>query len=143
MQSTTSEKLGQKLISIEWLSGYIDGEGCFVLPQGNRQPTIKINSANYDLLSAIFEQFGGSFYNHGSATNKRRKSWSWVIRGDRAIDLTVKLLPHLREKQSQAVTLLAWVSGDSKRNDALKEFITAEKKTYYEHLERRVDEAVD
>ena len=135
-QKTESGKLGQKHISIVWLAGYIDGEGCFTLPPGNRQPSIKISSANYDLLSAIHEQFGGSFYNHGSATNTRRKSWAWTLRGSDAVNLTVKLIPFLREKQNQAVGILAWVSGDEDRNKVLKTFITSEKKTYYEHLEK-------
>ena len=143
MQNIASEKLGQKHISIEWLAGYIDGEGCFILPQGNRKPEIKINSANYDLLSAIYEQFGGSFYNHGSATNTSRKTWTWVLRGSEAVELTINLLLFLREKQNQAVGILAWVSGDDNRNNVLKRFITSEKKTYYEHLERTMNEATN
>ena len=143
MLNTRSDRLGLKPISPQWLAGYLDGEGCFSIPKGNRQPEVKVNSANYDLLCTLFHHLGGAFYNHGTATNKRRKSWSWVLRGNEALAVVLEVLPYLREKQYQAVALLAWVSGDEKRNKALKEFVTDQKKTHYEHLERRVNEAVD
>lgn len=135
--NTRSEKLGLKPISPQWLAGYLDGEGCFSIPKGNRQPEVKISSANYDLLCTLFHHLGGSFYNHGYPTNTRRKSWSWVVRGKEAIDVVVSVLPYLREKQNQAVALLAWEKGQVERNKVLKEFITDEKKTHYEHLERK------
>ncbi len=134
-QNILSEKIGRKLISVEWLAGYVDGEGCFQIRNGNRQPYLSISSANYDLLRAIQEQYGGRVYKHGSATDRRRKSWVWRINGEHVEKLILKLLPYLREKATQAIGLLAWQSKATQRNEVIKNFITSEKKTYYEHLE--------
>ncbi len=59
----------------------------------------------------------------------------WRINGEHVEKLILKLLPYLREKATQAIGLLAWQSKATQRNEVIKNFITSEKKTYYEHLE--------
>ena len=136
MPNILSEKIGRKHISIEWIAGYIDGEGCFQIRlEGNRKPYLSLSSANYELLQAIQEQYGGKVYKHSNPTKNTRKSWVWRLDGSVLEDLILQILPHLREKATQAIGLLAWVSKDDSRNKVIKDFITSEKKTYYEHLE--------
>ena len=103
--------------------------------EGNRKPYLSLSSANYELLQAIQEQYGGKVYKHSNPTKNTRKSWVWRLDGSVLEDLILQILPHLREKATQAIGLLAWVSKDDSRNKVIKDFITSEKKTYYEHLE--------
>jgi len=131
MQNTKSEHRGQKPINIDWLAGFLDGEGCFLI-KGNL-PLIKVNSCNYDILCKICDVFGGKIYNHGKAEGNRRASWSWHLSGQPARDLAKLLLNLLHEKHTQALSLLAFTKDDP---DEVKKFLKNDKRKHYEHLRR-------
>lgn len=131
--NTKSEKIGQRHISIEWLAGFIDGEGCFNYYMRST-PGLKINSANYDILCRIKEQYGGAIYDHSRGSNTARQSWTWNISGNEAKDLILKLLPYLIEKQNQAVAILGHQPGDKGRNQVIADYLKDQKKTAYTHL---------
>ena len=132
MLNIVSEGTGPKHISLEWLAGYLDGEGCFITKQ--HTVCVKVNSCNYDILCSIQDQFGGSITTHGKAKGNSRASWTWAVYGDRAIVLCETLLNHLKEKHVQALALIAWRGTKSVE---VKDFLSSQKKTHYEHLDRR------
>lgn len=132
MLNIVSEGIGPKHISEEWLAGYLDGEGCFLVKSST--VCVKVNSCNYEILCSIQDQYSGSITTHSKAKGNSRASWTWALYGDPAIALCKTLLNHLKEKQVQALALIAW--RDSKSEEVGK-FLTSQKKTHYEHLDRR------
>ena len=132
MLNIVSEGTGPKHISEEWLAGYLDGEGCFITKTNT--VCVKVNSCNYDILCSIYDQYGGSITTHGKAKGNSRASWTWAVYGDRAINLCEKLLNHLKEKHVQALALIAW---RGTKSEEVKDFLSSQKKTHYEHLDRR------
>ena len=132
--NTAKAKIGMRPISIEWLAGYIDGEGCFLI-SGRSTPVVKINSCHFDVLCRISDQFGGKIYNHSKSTDSHRASWTWHLGGDAALDLSASLLPHLIEKRSQAVALMALPTCSDHQRQYVMDFLKEEKKPFFEHLE--------
>lgn len=138
-QSSKSEKIGQRHISLKWLAGYIDGEGCFSYYLRGT-PNLRVNSANYDVLCRIKNQYGGAIYDHSKGNDKTRRSWTWYISGDEAKDLVLKLIPHLLEKQSQAVAILGHLPGNANRNRVIADYLKDQKKSTFNHLIGEKDE---
>ena len=128
-----SERIGQKHISLEWLAGYVDGEGCFQY-YGKSQPHLRINSTNYDLMCRIRDAYGGKIYDHEKSKGNQRQTWTWLISKQEAIDLTVLLIPFLKEKQTQAIAILGVKKGEDERNEVLINYLKDEKRTDYTHL---------
>ena len=113
------------LISLEYLAGFFDGEGCFYigLQKGKKNdkmyPKAQVMLSQsgpdgYKLLEEIRTQYGGKMYLHlktgqHKATKEAYKIW-W--NKDEAIILIEQLAPHLKLKQQAALDVLAYLKRD-------------------------------
>lgn len=113
-----SPPLGEA-ISLQYLAGLIDGEGCLDFMSGGlsldskyKYPQIRVALQESDnhVLHMVKDTFGGRI-NH----RKRQKSWRpncheqdlWTISGKDCFFLLKKLLPYLVIKQENARFLLS------------------------------------
>lgn len=94
--------------NLSYLAGIVDGEGCISLEKReNNNYRIVISVANTDgrLIDWIFENFGGriKIHNRGEI---HKKSWKWIITGQKAISLIKDIIPFLIVKKNQAELIL-------------------------------------
>lgn len=102
------------VISLEYLAGLIDGEGCldFASPERYRYPQIRIALKESDsrVLFLIRDIYGGRI-NHRGKQKSWKDYWSeqnlWTIQGKDCNKLLRKLLPYLVIKRQKAETLLS------------------------------------
>lgn len=111
-----------KALSIEYLAGFFDGEGCFYLglqkgkKNDNLYPKAQVmlsqsGESGKLLLEKIMAEFGGKMYLHlkpgqYKATKTAYKVW-W--NKDEAIVLIKLLLPHLIIKYQEALEVLNYL----------------------------------
>jgi hypothetical protein len=99
-------------ITLQWLAGFFDGEGCVGLHKGspsrntNYHPRVTITNIDLPTLKAIQAQYGGSIH---EATKKEsvRPCWMLVWSTQKALSFLRLISPHLIVKKSQAEVLLA------------------------------------
>lgn len=93
------------MISLEYLAGYFDGEGCVSFTKaGTKYPSLRIAVATADLevLQEFFKRFGGSLSKE-KQSGRRRQMYRWyVCGGSRAQEILKELLPFLVAKRPQA-----------------------------------------
>ena len=109
----TTEK--KTIISLEYLAGLIDGEGCLDFIDTSRKyryPRIRVALKESDsrILFLIHDIYGGRI-NHTGKQKSWKDYWSeqdlWTIAGEEANKLLKKLLPYLVVKKQKAETLLS------------------------------------
>lgn len=100
-----------------WLSGILDGEGCFTLSKGSNggfSPSIKIVNIDEIILHHIemiliklkLSYFIYDSHRSGNQRPAKRIEINGIMRVKRALDL---FLPYILAKQKQAKLLLKWV----------------------------------
>jgi len=97
------------LLSLDYLAGLVDGEGCIQIrrtarPRGRspqHQLALRIALVYKPTIDALGAQFGGSVHTY-KRRFPRRESHVWIITGTAAADVLTRLYPLLREKQEQA-----------------------------------------
>ena len=100
-------------LSLEYIAGYIDGEGCILVHKaaatqtGRKTPRYDLHVSAYQcsrkVLDQLAVQFGGAVYSHMRSNRPTmRDSWSWKITGKAANHFLTLLYPHLVEKKEQA-----------------------------------------
>lgn len=100
------------MITIEYLAGFVDGEGCISVtkpsPNHKNHGTIRLqlSNTNYDVLSAIQREYGGHLKVSKRQSTKHKAAWQLVWYAKEAIPLLQKLQPHLMVKQKQAILVL-------------------------------------
>jgi hypothetical protein len=121
------------MISIEWLAGFFDGEGCVILTPCSPNGTVKyygprlcIAQKDRQLLKDIQADYGGSLHRKGS-----HDCSSLVWSGGNAIALAEMLLPHTRAKTEQLRVLITAVVKPSRDRAEEAELLKA--------LKRQVD----
>lgn len=121
------------MVSIEWLAGFIDGEGClFIVGNKRTRHALILAIANIHLptLKAIQEIFGG----HIQALSTRRGRQIYEIRwhGKTALELIKQLEPHLITKRDQAQFIIEnWQLGP-------RHILTEADKTHREFVKTRL-----
>lgn len=106
-------------LSIEWVAGFFDGEGCAKLGKqvkesnGKEYPhaTLMLSQSGENglaILEAIQKQFGGKIYHHlkvgqHKATKNAYKLYWNTVEG---ILFLTKLIPHLKLKQHDCQAVL-------------------------------------
>lgn len=106
------------MISLEYLAGLVDGEGCIRLHPSNKgkyrkyYPRLQVTNTYRPILDMLVDQFGGAIH---SSLNKKKPNWAekhdWRLTGDKARELLNQLLPYLIIKQGKAKEVLL---GDQK-----------------------------
>lgn len=103
-------------ITLQWLAGFFDGEGCIGLHKGgsrstaNYHPRATITNTDLPTLKAIQVQYGGTIH---EATKKGSTKPCWILAwsNQKALAFLRLISPHLIVKKSQAEVLLAgWKS---------------------------------
>jgi len=98
------------MISIEYLAGFVDGEGCIDRCGwgGNRDiPRLRISQVYGDkLMEAIESQYGGTLSRKKKRNNIKRDYYTWTITGKAATTLLKQLLPYLWVKKDKALEVL-------------------------------------
>jgi len=84
-------------ISLQYLAGFIDGEGCFTITP-RLLPLLSIGQRDPTVLHRI-KQFVGAGHVSGVTT---RNLWRYAITGQNAINLTGNLIPYLVVKREEA-----------------------------------------
>ena len=94
-------------LDIRWLAGFFDGEGSFAIQRHNtgHQVCIYVCNTNMAIMDLIEAQFPGNKRNTNANSkkfsNRKRCDVIWW-RGETAIKLAARMLPHLQVKQGQA-----------------------------------------
>lgn len=91
--------------TIRWLAGFIEGEGSFIC----KYLGVKISIAltDLDVLETVQKNFGGTIYEVKRRQEHYKDTWVWVINGEKAYDLTRRLLPYLHSRRKiQALKLI-------------------------------------
>lgn len=99
-------------ITLQWLAGFLDGEGCIALHKGSPSrnasyhPRVTITNIDLSTLKAIQAQYGGSIH---EATKKEsaRPCWVLIWSTQKALAFLRLISPHLIVKKSQAEVLLS------------------------------------
>lgn len=112
-------------VQLAYLAGLFDGEGCFRIQKSfteNDRATHKVTNPVYhaqlvigmvdkDAVSMFSEVFGQGYVREERVPN-RRSIWRWALTGRHNIQFVVEaLLPYLRVKRPQALTVLDFVTG--------------------------------
>ena len=102
-------------MSLEWLAGYFDGEGCITLTADNRHGKapclrVKVCTADRECIDAFVAQFGGNVHTRKvpplGRLASRRRMFDWSQSGSKAQDVLRQLLPFLRSDKKQLAELV-------------------------------------
>jgi hypothetical protein len=94
-------------LSLEYLAGLVDGEGCIRLHPSNKgkyrkyYPRLQVTNTYKPILDMLVDQYGGAVH---SDTKSRKENW-------KARELLNQLLPYLIIKKEKAIEVL---QGDQK-----------------------------
>jgi hypothetical protein len=100
-----------------WLSGFIDGEGCFTQAttvrrkDGTRKvsPRFKIGLSIYDrtILDALQREFGGSITDHNRRNNGATTAYVWTVSGE-ALGRVIAYLDRFPLRAKKARQFAEW-----------------------------------
>ena len=100
-------------ISIEYLAGMVDADGCICSHKSGkiyRYPRLQVTNTSWKLILELLENFGGhSIQKHvkGEGTFIHRQDcYDWRLDGDKARILIAKLIPFLVIKREKALLVL-------------------------------------
>lgn len=109
------------LREILYISGYIDGDGCFSIKAetSKRHCTIIINSTNRNVLFNFASMFGGVVRCRTSAPSEKQKPiHTYTVGSNEAKKLAEYILPHLIEKKHMCQLFIDYFSAPTtKRKD--------------------------
>ena len=101
--SSPSELLGQKLIRLLYIAGYLDGEGCF---RWCKTVSVSVTNTYPYTLKLLQKCFGGTIRTKRARNAKWRTAYEWYVSGESAAQCLRSVYPFLHEKAEQAATLL-------------------------------------
>lgn len=97
----------------EYAAGYIDGEGCMTVSGGSIR--VSISNTYLPTLRLFKDRFGGHVSSRKVPEDPaRRRVHEYSIYGDKAEALLCFILPHLKEKMTQAALLIEYHRADPK-----------------------------
>ncbi len=99
-----------------WLAGFLDGEGCVAIMKraehdgGEYSPTVTISNTNREVLEQIKEWVGGGYLwcEHKKPTDPRKDIFGFKVTHRKALDMLLKVRPHMRLKTRQADLFLRY-----------------------------------
>lgn len=117
-------------VSLQYLAGFIDGEGCinFAKNRGGIFPRILVTNTNIEILNLLKENFGGDV----TVTKvKDKENWKprgvWRLSWAKAIELVEQLHEHLKIKQKQVELVIAY----DVANKGAKSKLSIERKQFF------------
>jgi hypothetical protein len=106
------------LISLEYLAGLVDGEGCIRLASSNKgkykkyYPRLQVTNTYKPICDTLVLEFGGAIHIKRNKNPNWKTGYDWRLSGDAARNLIKQLEPLLIIKKEDALKTLA---GDEKR----------------------------
>lgn len=112
------------MISIEYLAGLVDGEGCITITKTKSSKykrgiqyysRLSIEMTSEHLINKLYTQFGGSF-NRRKPQIKRKDIYVWSVYGENARLIIEQIKPYLIVKDNQASIIQEFQSLVNKNN---------------------------
>lgn len=121
--------------SLEYLAGFFDGEGCV---RFTTTPVLSITNTDLGILAAIWRRFGGALKRSKSDDRKPewRTQYAWWVCGQRAVDAGNELIPYLREKRMQLLTMKTIYKTPKRDRDELIAALSRLKRIDSHHIEK-------
>lgn len=97
-------------LNLAYISGYIDGDGCFYIGKERSKHRLKqksvtnivITSVNKPVLDTFKKMYGGSVHCSKEATSTQKSLYQFVTKKRNSIDLIQGMMPYLVEKACEA-----------------------------------------
>jgi hypothetical protein len=93
-------------VSLEYLAGFFDGEGCITVSK-NGSIALGVVNTSKEVLDLFVAELGGVVQDRKQIVNKRQ--YVWRVYGMDAVKILKVLGPTLIEKKSQAYTAIEWM----------------------------------
>lgn len=92
----------KKEILDSYLAGLIDGEGTITLSKDRaaskyRYPVVSMSSTSIELINVFVENYGGVVCKHKTYKEHHKKSYSWRVISNKAINLLKQVVPYMLE----------------------------------------------
>lgn len=92
------------VLDLAYTAGLMDGEGTVTLIKSHstdryRYPNVSITSTTHELIEFLVDNFGGLARAQKTYKEHHKQSWSWLIRGDKAIEMLELLVPYMKEPE--------------------------------------------
>ncbi len=107
---------------LAYLAGLVDADGTVSLLSGghnqtyNIVPGLAVSNTDEGIMDWLVKNFGGRAYPYNPATAGRKTCYRWLLQGQAAIDLLVRLRPRLLIKAERAwLTLEYWAQRTIRR----------------------------
>lgn len=85
---------------LAWLSGYLEGEGCFHFPE---TPCIQVGATDEDVVTKAASLMGTKIYRREARKPGWKPCYLAVVRGDAARELMVAILPFMGSRRSAKI----------------------------------------
>jgi len=109
--------------NLAYTAGLIDGEGTITLLRGRakdkfRHPVVSVTSTSPELIEFLHQTYGGVIVNQKVYKSHHKKSWSWKLTYDTAIEFIRQIRPYMREssKCNRCDMILATYKSLTNRN---------------------------
>ncbi len=109
----SGSKQALKEISLAYMAGFFDGEGCVNFTQSGYSKTwvvrVMVRNTDLGIIQSIQNTFGGRI---STTLQKKRPAWKtsycWIIVGGKAIDFLRLIDPFVIVKRDQILTAMFW-----------------------------------
>lgn len=90
--------------NINYLAGYIDGDGCFYITKTTDKfrATLIVSSTYIPVLEHFKSQFGGDIYPVITKKETWKQQFHWRLYMKESLEMAKKVIPYLTEKRTQA-----------------------------------------
>lgn len=96
-----------------WLSGILEGEGCFDL-QARRYPRVRLSMTDRDVVGRVATLFGSTI--RLTLKGGAKPTWHAERQGPAAVEIMRAVLPYMGSRRSQKIAEIlshvAWASGE-------------------------------
>lgn len=93
--------------NIEYLAGFLDGEGCFGAYGKYNKPIVAAENTYQPVINYLQAAFGGSVCTTKPKKSNHRKTFRWAVVSQDAAKTCAELAPYLMEKAEQALLVFA------------------------------------
>ena len=83
---------------INWIAGFLEGEGCFSIINANNTLGVRATSTDYDVLSYLQRAVPGSLI-YGPRQSSQKPYWVWSVTSGPADSLIHALYPLMGERR--------------------------------------------
>src|SRR6266542_2275763 len=107
-------KSSTQTVSLDYLSGFIDGDGCIRIEKRTRKdrrspvyrPVVRCGNVQREVIEQLARQFGGAFNTRADNGRNSKPLYLWTMMQDRDAAFLHTIAPHLFIKWRQALTCI-------------------------------------